>query len=98
MPMQHRRHPPREALDFPNPAQTDFGISPEQLRVARTVKLGKTTYEHPNVHNREIEALSSGGWNNVCGISGQKYSPVLHGFSHETTHSRHAFLQDRSFC
>src|SRR5450432_3316015 len=36
--MQHGGHPPGEALNFPDSAQTDFGVGVEKLRIAGLVE------------------------------------------------------------
>src|ERR1700726_3014356 len=59
--MQHRGHPPGEALRLPHAFEADVGITFEQSRRARRVKLAERAREHAHVRGREVEPLGPGG-------------------------------------
>jgi hypothetical protein len=50
--------------------------------------------QYLNVGNREVQSLGSSRRNDVRRVSSQEEPAVLHGLDHETTHARHALLQN----
>src|SRR3984885_15261845 len=52
--MQHRSHPPRESLHFPDAPQADIRIGIEQVAAASVIKVLESPRQYSNVANRQI--------------------------------------------
>src|SRR5215469_2337027 len=96
--VQHRSHPPREALYLPDSAQASLRIRIQQIPPPRFVELFNRPSQHSYIGHRQIQSLRARRRHDVRRISRQKQTPVPHGLDHKAAHARHPFLQHRPRC
>jgi len=90
-------HPPGEALDFPDAAETGGGVLGEEIGGAGGIERAESGGEDADVGNGEIQSFGAGGGNDVGGVAGEVESAELHGFDDEAAHAGDTFLDDGTF-
>src|ERR1700722_1085678 len=95
--VEHGRHPPGEALRFPDAAKARFGVALKNAGLSCLVKLRETFRHDANVCYGEVETFGACRRNDVRGIAGQKQFAVLHRLDNVNPHSRGGLLEDRAF-
>jgi hypothetical protein len=95
--VEHGRHPPGEALRFPDAAQASFGIALEKMSFPGGVKFRECFRQDAHVGHGQVESFGARWRDDVRGVAGQKHLAVLHGLDDVTSHAGDVLLKDRAF-
>src|SRR5829696_5263951 len=95
--VQHRGHPPGEALRLPGAPQAGVRVVLQQVGLALLVPCLEGFDEGPYVADGEVHPLGTGRRHDVRRVPGEVEPTVLHRLDDEAAHPDDALLEDRPF-
>src|ERR1700733_4210406 len=66
--MEHRGHPPRKSLHFPNPSQTSGRVLVEQRLAAAGIESHQSARQNLHIRNSQIQTLRASRRHNMRGV------------------------------